>query len=155
MNKAFLRATVFATALMGVSFAQASEVAADAVMISEDLTVEKALTTAAGDAASGRDVFANRKQGNCLACHENEDWAELPFHGDVGPEMNGIADRYEPAMLRAILVNSKSVFGDETIMPSFYRLVNGARPAKKFDGKTILSAQQVEDVLAYLLTLKE
>ena len=69
--------------------------------------------------------------------------------------MNGVADRYESGTLRAILVNSKAVFGDGTIMPSFYRLKNGVRPAKKFDGKTILTAQQVEDVLAYLLTLKE
>ncbi|MEP0520047.1 MAG: sulfur oxidation c-type cytochrome SoxX [Hyphomicrobiales bacterium] len=155
MNYAFLRTTAFASALLGASFAQASETAANAVMISEDLTVEKALTAASGDAASGREIFANRKLGNCLACHENDDLAELPFHGNVGPEMNGVADRYEPAMLRTILVDSKKIFGDETIMPSFYRIKNGARPAKKFDGKTILSAQQVEDVLAYLLTLKE
>jgi len=56
--------------------------------------------------------------------------------------------------LRGIVVNSKKTFED-SIMPSFYRKVNGVRTMEKFEGKTILSAQQVEDVLAYLQTLKE
>ncbi len=121
----------------------------------EDGMVAASLTGAAGDAAEGRKVFANRKQGNCLACHQNADLSELPFHGEVGPPLDGVAGRWEESELRAILVNSKAALSEETIMPSFYRLVNGARTAEKFQGKTILSAQQVEDVLAYLKTLTD
>ena len=99
-------------------------------------------------------MFANRKLGNCLACHQNEDLRAEPFHGEVGPMMDGAGDRWSEAELRGIVVNSKMMF-DGTIMPSFYRTTNGARPLDKFAGKTILSAEQVEDVVAYLLTLKE
>ncbi len=69
--------------------------------------------------------------------------------------MDGVADRYSEGELRAILVNSKAIFGDQTIMPGFYRAHNPARTRKEFIDKTILSAEQVEDVIAYLKTLKE
>lgn len=117
--------------------------------------IAMSLTGSNGDAVKGRDVFINRKKGNCLACHSNKEISEQSFHGKIGPPLDGVADRWEPSELRAIMVNSKVVLGDETIMPSFYRVKNGARTMKKFVGKTILSAQQVEDVLAYLQTLKE
>jgi len=120
----------------------------------EDGAIAASLTGAAGNPEMGRKVFANRKQGNCLACHQNEDLKAEPFHGEVGPMMDGVADRWSEAELRGIVVNSKEMF-DGTIMPSFYRTANGARPLEKFAGKTILTAEQVEDVVAYLLTLKE
>jgi len=138
----------------GSSLALAGTVAPDAVKFDKE-TVTASLTGVPGDPANGRKVFANRKQGNCLACHKNTDLENLPFHGEVGPSLDGVALRYKDAELRAILVNSKVVLGEDTIMPSFYRLKNGIRPAKKFDGTTILTAQQVEDVLAYLKTLKK
>ena len=89
-----------------------------------------------------------------MACHVNDDASSESFHGEVGPELNGVGSRWDTAQLRGIIVNSKNTF-EGTIMPSFYRAKNGARTLKKFEGKTILSAQQVEDVVAYLLTLKE
>ena len=95
----------------------------------------------------------NRKKGNCLACHVNTDMAEQTFHGEVGPELDGVADRWNTAELRGILVNSKKMF-EGTIMPAFYRDSGYNRVLKKFDGKTILSAQEVEDLLAYVATLK-
>jgi sulfur-oxidizing protein SoxX len=125
----------------------------DVEIVDEGVAVS--LTGASGDATNGRKVFANRKQGNCLACHINGDLSQELFHGEVGPPLDGVADRWEEGELRAILVNSKIVLGEETIMPSFYRLKNGARTAEKFQGKTILTAEQVEDVIAYLRTLKE
>lgn len=133
---------------------------ASAEVISQDMAkivdgqFAKSLTGVAGDAASGKKAFANRKLGNCLACHANKDLADKLFHGEIGPALDGVAERYEEAQLRAILINSKMVLGEETMMPSFYRLVNGARPMKKFKGKSILTAQQIEDVLAYIRTLK-
>ena len=82
------------------------------------------------------------------------DLSSLPFHGEVGPSLDGVAGRYDENQMRAILINSKAVLGEATIMPSFYRLENGFRTMKKFKGKTILNAEQIEDVLAYLQTLK-
>jgi sulfur-oxidizing protein SoxX len=120
----------------------------------EDGMVMASLTGVAGDPVSGRKVFKNRKLGNCLACHVNDEMPEESFHGEVGPEMNGVADRWEEAQLRAILVDSKRIF-EGTIMPAFYRDAGYTRPLEKFAAKSILSAQQVEDVIAYLKTLKE
>jgi sulfur-oxidizing protein SoxX len=80
--------------------------------------------------------------------------SEQSFHGEVGPELDGVAARWNTAELRGILVNSKGMF-EGTIMPSFYRDSGYERTLKKFVGKTILGAQEVEDVLAYLSTLKE
>ncbi len=134
--------------------AMATETAPDNVKFVEG-EIQASLTGKAGDAKAGRDWYAGRKLGNCLACHQTTDLDELPFHGEVGPTMDGVADRYETAQLRAILVNSKQVFGDETIMPGFYSTKAGVRVADKFQGKTILNAQQVEDIIAYLTTLKE
>ena len=120
----------------------------------EDGTVMASLTGVAGDPVAGRDVFKGRKLGNCLACHMNAEMAEESFHGEVGPPMDGAGSRWSEAELRAIVSNSKMVFED-TIMPAFYRDSGFSRSAKKFDGKSILTAQQVEDVVAYLMTLKD
>lgn len=119
-----------------------------------DGAVEQSLTGKPGDAAEGREVFANRKLGNCLACHMNSDWAEQSFHGEVGPPMDGVGDRWSEAELRGIVSNSKMMF-EGTIMPAFYIEDGYERPLEKFAGKSILTAQQVEDVVAYLMTLKE
>jgi sulfur-oxidizing protein SoxX len=118
-----------------------------------DGVVESSLTGQAGDPVAGRSVFANRKQGNCLACHMNDDLTEESFHGEVGPPMDGVADRWSQGEMRAIVTNSKKVFED-TIMPAFYIDSGYARPLEDFAGKSILTAQQVEDVVAYLMTLK-
>ena len=119
-----------------------------------DGTITGSLSGAPGDAVTGRKVFANRKQGNCLACHTNADLSEESFHGEVGPPMDGVADRWSEAELRGIVTNSKMVF-EGTIMPAFYVDSGFERPLDDFAGKSILTAQQVEDVVAYLMTLKE
>lgn len=124
------------------------------VMMKEGM-VAMSLIGTPGDTAVGKKAFVNRKLGNCLACHVNSDMASQPYHGEVGPSLDGVADRYSESELRAILVNSKTVLGEGTIMPSFYTVHTDQRVAKKFKGKTVLSAEQVEGILAYLLTLKE
>jgi len=146
-------AAVALTALLGAS-AGANEVAPQAaVIVDGELAVS--VSGAPGDAANGAKVFANRKQGNCLACHANADMPSESFQGQIGPAMDGVSLRYSEAQLRAILVNSKAVFGEETLMPGFYRTTGLQRVAKKFADKPILNAQQIEDVLAYLLTLNK
>ena len=116
-------------------------------------SVAASLTGKPGDPVNGREVFKARKLGNCLACHANSDMKDEQWHGEVGPALDGVAERYDEAQLRGLIVNAKKTF-DGTIMPSFYRLENGALTHEKFEGKTILSAEEVEDVVAYLKTLK-
>ena len=150
--KLFAR-TAFAAALLG-SASFAGPIAPSDVQFGESGEVQASLTGVAGAAANGRKLFMNRKKGNCLACHVNTEMSEQSFHGEVGPELDGVADRYETEALRGMLVNSKMMF-EGTIMPAFYKDAGYNRTLKKFVGKTILEAQEVEDILAYLLTLKE
>lgn len=148
----------YAFGLTVIAALGASAALADAVkpadVVFSDGVVEASLTGQPGDAASGRAVFANRKQGNCLACHVNSDMAEESFHGEVGPPIDGVADRWTEAELRGIVTNSKMVF-EGTIMPAFYVDSGYERPLEDFAGQSILTAQQVEDVIAYLMTLKD
>ena len=120
-----------------------------------DGAIAQGLTDKPGDPDAGLKWFVGRKLGNCLACHTNEKLSDQPYHGEVGPPLDGVAGRWSQAELRAIVVNSKEALSPETIMPGFYRDSGLSRVAKKFAGKTILTAQQVEDVVAYLMTLKE
>lgn len=118
----------------------------------QDFTIPKALTDKPGDPMNGREVAVNRKKGNCLACHRMP-ITDQQFHGAIGPPLHGVGKRYTAAQLRLRVVDSK-VINPGTIMPAFYRKDGLHRVMKKFQGKTILSAQEVEDVVAYLTTLK-
>ncbi|MDA9009007.1 sulfur oxidation c-type cytochrome SoxX, partial [Alphaproteobacteria bacterium] len=112
------------------------------------------LTDVAGDPVNGRKIAINRKQGNCLACHQMP-VPEQSFHGEVAPTLWGVGNNYSAAELRLRVVDYKTL-NEDVLMPSFY--VNSDkmhRVIKKFQGKTILSAQEVEDVIAYLQTLTE
>lgn len=122
--------------------------------IIDDNSIPVSLTGVAGDAKAGRAIMINRKQGNCLACHAVSDMSEQQFHGKIGPALDGVAGRYSEGQLRMLVVNSKHVYPD-TMMPAFYRAEGLHMVLKGFAGKSILSAQQVEDVIAYLGTQKE
>ncbi len=135
--------------------AAGAETLAPGNVVINDMVVETSLTGTPGDPAAGAVKAVDRKLGNCLACHAFSKMSSELFHGNVGPSLDGAGDRWTPEQLRAIVVNSKGVFGDQTIMPGFYTLDVGIDVDPKFEGKTILSAQDVEDVVAFLSTLKE
>ncbi len=137
----------FATVAIG-------EVGPNDVVFTDTGAVAESLTGVAGDPVNGAAVFKNRKKGNCLACHTNSDMADQLFHGEIGPSLDGAGSRWETAELRGILVNAKNTF-DGTMMPAFYVDSGFTRVLKKFDGRSNLTAQEVEDVLAYLQTLTE
>jgi len=120
----------------------------------EGLSINESLTGVAGNVDEGKKIFANKKLGNCLACHANSDLKDQLFHGEVGPSLDGAGSRWKEAQLRTILVNAKAVFTEQTVMPGFYSLEVGANVRKDLIGKTILNAQQIEDLVAYLSTLK-
>ena len=120
----------------------------------EDDAIKASLTGKAGDPANGKKIFLNRKKGNCLACHAVSSLKDHPYHGEVGPPLDGTASRWSEGELRLRIVNPKAV-NEDTIMPSFYRKDGYHRVLKKFKGKSVISAQDVEDVLAYIMTFKD
>lgn len=145
-----------------VATALAATVAVSGPAIAEELVeytivdgveIPKALTDKAGDPENGRKVAIDRKLGNCLACHQIAQIPEQPFHGNIGPELSDIGARLTPAEIRLQIVNSRALNPDSA-MPAFYK-VEGINQVKAgFEGKPILDAQQIEDVIAYLETLK-
>jgi L-cysteine S-thiosulfotransferase len=112
--------------------------------------IPASLTGAKGDPARGRAIVANRQVGLCLLCHSGP-FPEERFQGNLAPDLRN-AGRLGEAQLRARLVDPAR-FNPQTIMPSYYR-TEGTRVAPGFRGKPVLSAEQVEDVVAFLATLK-
>lgn len=139
---------------VAATFAHSAEIAPGDVRI-EDMAVKSSLSGVRGNPEDGAKILATRGLGNCLACHAVKALSDEQFHGDVAPALDGAADRWTVDELRAIVVDAKQVFSDETMMPGFYSLKVGINVRKDLVGKTILTAQQVEDVVAYLATLKE
>lgn len=142
--------------------ATAEAIAPQDVAFTEYGEIEQSLTGAPGNVEEGRKVLAARSLGNCVACHANTEMDDIPFHGEVGPSLDGAGDRWSEAQLRGIVANAKMTF-DGTIMPAFYKKSGYVRPGNAYTGKaaaeadlsTLLTAQQIEDVVAYLMTLTE
>jgi len=154
------RLIAFAAVVAAASSAVAGTVTPPTqVKFADGGAVEQSLTGQAGNPADGMKVATTKSLGNCVACHVAKGWAKLPLPGNIGPDLTGVATRYDEAQLRGILVNSKHTFPD-SMMPSFYNTSNIIRPGDGYTGKaakevtTILSAQQVEDVVSFLMTFK-
>ena len=107
---------------------------------------------ATGDAARGKALLAARDPANCVLCHSVPDPA-MPFAGDVGPPLAGVAARLSVAQLRLRVVDNLRV-NPRTIMPSYYRLADLNSVATAYRGRTILTASQIEDVVTYLAMLR-
>lgn len=106
-----------------------------------------------GDAERGRKLVINRKKGNCLACHQMP-IPEEDFHGNIAPPLAGVGGRYNTGQLRLRVVDIKQI-NPASLMPGFYKNPDKLnRVAKQFQGKTPLTAQEVEDIVAYLDTLQ-
>lgn len=118
-----------------------------------DDAIVAALTDRPGSPEAGRAIVANRQVGLCLLCHSGP-FPEERFQGDLAPDLRGAGKRWTAGQLRLRLVDSTRIKPD-TIMPPFYRTDDLSRVAAAQRGKPILSAQQIEDVLAYLMTLRD
>ena len=116
-------------------------------------TIPASLTGAPGDPTRGRAIVANRQVGLCLLCHSGP-FPEERFQGTIGPDLKGAGARWSEGQLRLRLVDSTRL-NAETIMPSYYRVEGLTRVAPSFAGKPVLSAEQIEDAIAYLMTLRD
>ena len=146
------RAGLLAALLAGLAPAAGAQVAPSEVSVVGD-AIPAPLTATPGDAARGRAIVANRSVGLCLLCHSGP-FPEERCQGTLAPGLGGAGARLSEGQLRLRLVDGARVNPD-TIMPSYYRTAGLQRVARAFDDKTILTAQQIEDVVAWLATLKE
>ncbi|RNF35203.1 sulfur oxidation c-type cytochrome SoxX [Paracoccus methylarcula] len=149
--------------LSGLAFAMplAAETAPQDVSFAEDGLIEAPLSETAGDPENGAAIYADKTSGNCVACHAISDRTDAEFQGTIGPALDGAGDRWSEAQLRGIVADAKRTFPD-SMMPGFYKSSGYIRPGDAFTGEAgseplppLLTAQQVEDVIAYLATLKE
>ncbi|HEY7657500.1 MAG TPA: sulfur oxidation c-type cytochrome SoxX [Burkholderiales bacterium] len=118
-----------------------------------DDTIPASLTGAGGDAASGRRIVLNRHVGLCLLCHSGP-FPEERFQGTIGPDLKGVGARLSAGQIRLRIVDPGRI-NAATIMPAYYRTEGLQRVARAFHDKTVLTAEQIEDVVAFLVTLRE
>ena len=115
--------------------------------------IPSSLTGTAGDAARGRSIVVNRTVGLCLLCHSGP-FPEERFQGNLAPDLKGAGARWSVGALRLRIVDSHKLNAD-TIMPAYYALDGLNRVAPAYRGKPILTAEQIEDVVAFLVTLRD
>ena len=137
--RSLVAAIVAAACMLGVAHAQ------DAM--------PQSLTGAKGDAVRGRAIVANRQVGLCLLCHSGP-FPDERFQGNLAPDLKGVGARLSEGQLRLRIVDSSRI-NPASIMPPYYRIDGLTRVAPAFQGKPVLTAEQIEDVVAFLMTLRD
>jgi sulfur-oxidizing protein SoxX len=115
--------------------------------------IPTSLTGAPGDPVRGRAIVISRQVGLCLLCHSGP-FPEERFQGNLAPDLAGAGKRWSEGQLRLRIVDSSRI-NAATIMPAYHRTDGLARVAPAWRGKPVLSAEQIEDVVAFLTTLKD
>ncbi len=156
MNRQFVLGAAMSIMMGGAALAET----APGDVVYTDGAVAQSLTGTPGNPEEGAKVISTRALGNCVACHVVSAMPKVQFQGDVGPSLDGVASRWDEAQLRGIVANAKMMF-EGTRMPAFYKTTGFIRPGDGYTAKAapadlppILTAQQIEDVVAYLMTLK-
>jgi len=144
-------AVALAVAVLGGGPARAEEVLRPYTIVGD--AIPASLTGAPGDPARGKAIVLNRQVGLCLLCHSGP-FPEERFQGNMAPDLKGTGSRWSAGELRLRLVDARRL-NPETIMPPYYVVDGMTRVARNFRGKPILSAEQIEDVVAFLATLKD
>ena len=143
---------IFAGHFLPSGVAQAADVLPLAKFVVIGDGIPAPLSTIAGDATRGRAIVENRQTGMCLLCHQAP-IPEATFQGNLAPSIVGAGTRSTAAQLRLRLIDGRRLNPD-SIMPSYYRVDGLMKVGSAWQSKPILDAQQIEDVVAYLLTLK-
>lgn len=153
MARSCATAAALAAALAALAASAAlADTAPGAIVVTGD-SVPASLTGAPGDAASGRAIVLDRHVGLCLLCHSGP-FPEERFQGTIAPDLKGVGARLSEGQIRLRIIDPGRVH-PATIMPAYFRTEGLRRVAPAFRGKTVLTAQQIEDVVAFLLTLRE
>jgi L-cysteine S-thiosulfotransferase len=137
--------------VLSVSGSGAAEVVRPYVVVGD--AIPASLTGAPGDPVRGKVILVSRQTGLCLLCHS----APLPeekFQGTIGPDLKGVGSRLTAGQVRLRIVD-QSILDPGTIMPAYYRLDGLDRVAPAFRGRTVLTAEQIEDVVAFIMTLRD
>ena len=132
--------------------ASASAAGPPSVEIAGD-AIPRSLTGQPGDAARGRALVVDRQRGLCLLCHTGP-FPEERFQGTLAPDLGGAGGRWSEGQLRLRIVDSSRVNPD-TVMPSYYRTEGLTRVARAWEGRPVLTAQEIEDVISFLKTLRD
>jgi sulfur-oxidizing protein SoxX len=140
----FLASLLLAMAMPAMASAQSAMVTGDAVV--------QSLTGSAGDPARGRAIIADRQKGFCLLCHGGP-FPEEPLQGNLAPSLAGAGSRWNEGQLRLRLMDNKRV-NPESIMPAYHRIEGLNRVGANWRDRPILSAAEIEDVLAFLMGLR-
>jgi sulfur-oxidizing protein SoxX len=141
--------------LLAVALTAAAPAAAAETLVSYEIVddaIPNSLTGQPGDPVRGRAIVMDRRVGLCLLCHSGP-FPEQHFQGDLAPSLAGAGARAGEGQLRLRLVDA-SRLNPNTIMPPYYRTEGLDRVAPAFAGKPILTAAQIEDVVAFLVTLR-
>jgi sulfur-oxidizing protein SoxX len=140
-----------AAAALGCADGRAEEALRPYAIVGD--AIPASLTGAKGDPARGKAIVLNRQVGLCLLCHSGP-FPEERFQGNMAPDLKGTGSRWSEGELRLRLVDARKLNPD-TIMPPYYVVDGMNRVARSFRGKPILTAEQIEDVVAFLATLKD
>jgi sulfur-oxidizing protein SoxX len=143
---------VIGCAAAGFALAQYAPAAGGAVAVAGD-AIPASLTGASGSPERGRAIVVNRQVGLCLLCHSGP-FPQERLQGDLAPDLKGAGSRWSAGQLRLRIVDSARV-SPATVMPAYYRIDGLTRVAPAFRGKPVLSAEQIEDVVAFLATLRD
>jgi sulfur-oxidizing protein SoxX len=144
---AFFAGTIFA---LGCAVGTAQETLVPYIVVGD--AIPKSLTGKPGDPVNGRAIVVKR-ESTCLLCHSGP-FPDQRFQGDLSPSLSGTGSRWSEGELRLRMVDAARL-NPATIMPSFYRVDGLTRVAANFRGKPVLTAEQIEDVVAFLTTLKD
>lgn len=115
--------------------------------------IAQPLTGRPGDASRGQKLIANRPASLCLLCHQ----APVPephAQGTLAPDLSGVGGRLSEGQIRLRIVDMAHI-SPSTIMPSYYRISDHARTAEPWRGRPVLGAEDIEDIVAFLITLRE
>lgn len=101
-----------------------------------------------GDRDRGQALFVSRDEGHCVLCHQIEG-LEAEFQGNIGPSLTGIGSRLDAGQIRYRIIDAQRIWPD-TVMPAYYRTHGLRQVGREYEGKPALSAQQIEDIVAFL-----